>query len=121
VPLDRRQYRALAVATALLFLAVSLIPGSGTPNTGHADKLLHAVGYAALAWLGARALPATSPTDALGVLLTVVAFGAGVELVQPFVGRSASVLDAVANLIGATAGLVFWRAQATSTADALAD
>jgi VanZ family protein len=40
---------------------------------------------------------------------------------QPLVGRNASLLDAIANLVGATAGLVFWRAQATSATDVLAD
>jgi VanZ family protein len=121
VSLDRPQYRALAVALALLILAVSMIPGSGTPDTGHADKLLHTAGYAVLAWLGARALPATSRIDAAGVLVAVVLFGAGVELLQPIVGRHTSLLDAIANLVGATAGLVCWHVRATSTADPLAD
>lgn len=103
--LDRRQYRALAVGVAVLILAVSLIPGSGMPDTGHVDKLLHAAGYAVLAWLGARGLPATSRTDALGILVAVVLFGAGVELLQPLVGRNASVLDAMADLVGAVAGV----------------
>jgi VanZ family protein len=105
--LDPRQYRALAVALALVILAASLIPASGTPDTGHTDKLLHAAGYAVLAWLGARALPASSRTDAAGVLVAVVAFGAGVELLQPLVGRNASRLDALANLVGAVAGMTY--------------
>lgn len=43
------------------------------------------------------------------------------ELLQPLVGRTANLLDGIANLVSATARLLFWRFQATSTAGPLAD
>ena len=45
----------------------------------------------------------------VGVSLAVTAFGAGVEVVQPTVGRTASVLDALANAAGAALGVLATR------------
>lgn len=102
-------HRVVAPVLALVVLAASLAPISGGVSTAvgtglGADKLLHAVGYAALTWTVASAVGAPTVRRLAAIVLVVTAFGAGVELVQPLVGRTASLLDALANLAGAVAG-----------------
>ena len=77
---------------------------AGAAAAFSADKLLHGIGYAALTFAVARAARARAPRRLAAVVLAVTALGVGVELVQPLVGRTASPLDALANLGGAVAG-----------------
>lgn len=96
------------VASAVL--VASLVPlgsaGSGVPG---ADKLLHAVGYgllcaAVLRWRRPGALG-----GALAAIAAVATYGAGVELLQGAVPtRSPSLLDALANALGATLVAAVW-------------
>jgi len=95
--------------------ASSADPVSSTPGT---DKLVHAVGYAAVAYTLGRALPARVRRGAdgppiavlLGVVAVATAIGAGVEISQGIVpGRDPSALDGVANAVGAVVGVVLWR------------
>ena len=105
-----RRWRVLAVVSIVAVLAGSLAPGStagGLP--AGADKLLHAVGYAVVAVSLAGARRAETARTLVSVVLAAALLGVGIEVVQPAVGRTASVLDAVANLLGATAGAVGWR------------
>ncbi|GAA0647150.1 hypothetical protein GCM10009019_06910 [Salarchaeum japonicum] len=92
--------RRWAILWAVVVLVASLLP-AGPPSGGGlpVDKLLHVAGYAVLAWLVAR-------ESSLPVAVAVaVAFGLCVEGVQALVAwRTASVLDAAANLTGALAG-----------------
>lgn len=105
--------RVVVAVLALVVLGASLAPIPGnvsTASTGAvgADKLLHAVAYAGLTFAVATAVDTRNPRRLAGVVLAVTAFGAGVELVQPFVGRTASLLDALANLAGSLAGALLW-------------
>jgi VanZ family protein len=98
---------------ALVVLGASLAPVPGTVSTAStgtvgADKLLHAVAYAGLTFAVATAVDTRSPGRLAGVVLAVTAFGVAVELVQPFVGRTASLLDALADLAGSLAGALSW-------------
>jgi len=106
----RRPWARRAVGLAVVVLAASLVPASGggslPPN---ADKLLHLAGYAAVAFAAAMALDDDTDRALVGVALAVTAFGAGVEVVQPTVGRTASVLDALANAAGAALGVLATR------------
>ncbi len=104
---------ASAVAAAVLVAVVSTRPGAGEPPAFvHADKLLHVLGYAGLAMLWLRASkPAGTPTVAAWKVVLVVVgvslFGGVLELVQQTVpGRTASVLDGVANCLGAVGGVL---------------
>ncbi|MFC7135578.1 VanZ family protein [Halobaculum litoreum] len=120
---DDRRRLAVFVAVAATVVVASLLPGpsaaGGEPTPDAAppgtDLVLHAAGYAAVAYAMARALPARDRRrDALvplaGVVVAAVALGAGVELAQGLVpGRTPSVLDAVANAVGALAGVLWWR------------
>lgn len=105
--------RVVVAVLALVVLGASLAPIPGSVSTASggavgADKLLHAVGYAGLTFAVATAVSTRNPRRLAGVVLAVTAFGAGVELVQPFVGRTASLWDALANLVGSLAGALLW-------------
>ena len=75
------------------------------------DKLAHFVGYMALAWLLALALGRICRFW-LATALTIVILGAyGVldELTQPWVGRTADLMDYLADLVGCAAGIAVSR------------
>ncbi|ESP88766.1 VanZ family protein [Candidatus Halobonum tyrrellensis] len=120
-PTPRGRWLAVVVVAGVVVVA-SLVPrpaGGVAVTVGPvgADKLLHAAGYATVAFLLARAFrvrerrPVRVPF-ALGVAAAAaVALGGGVELLQSAVpGRTASVADAGANLVGAVGGAAAWRA-----------
>jgi VanZ family protein len=98
--------RGVLAVTVLVSLAVLFAPGSDVPSAPPGvDKLVHLALFLALAlagrWAGIRARP-------LAVLL--VAYAALSEVVQALsdLQRSGSVLDWVADLIGAVLGLLLW-------------
>jgi hypothetical protein len=122
---SRERWLGLAGLVACGLVAASLVPptlvfgsssGGGTTTLGPlglvgADKWLHAVGYAVLA---GTLVPAVSRADSdrgrrRVVLLAVTVatgVGLGVELLQwPHPGRTASLADATANLVGAVFGV----------------
>ena len=99
------------IAWAAVILTLTSIPAPEFAPVGAfafpgADKLVHAVLYGVLGALLARAVGATAPRRALGrVLLGVVLFAVVDEWHQRFIpGRSAEMLDIVADLSGAGAG-----------------
>ena len=102
----------LPVAVALIVLAASLVPGGGGGGTigpVRVDKLLHVVGYAVLAGTSLYALRAPTRRTALVVFVLVTAFGGVVELLQaPVPGRAMSLLDLVADGVGAALGIAGW-------------
>lgn len=101
----RRRWAALAVGLSVVVLAASLVPASGGQRLpAGADKLAHAVGYAAVAFAAGMTPEEATDRALAGVVLAVAAFGAGIEVVQPTVGRTTSLLDALANLAGAALG-----------------
>ena len=105
------------VGYALALFAVSADPqpvGAGLAN----DKLLHALAYAVLAWLGCRAGRGVVPGGRGGAASTGLALallhGAGVELCQRSIpGRHGSVGDFLADVLGAGIGVALaslrWR------------
>jgi len=97
---------------AVVVLAASLVPGGGGGGTigpVGVDKLLHVVGYAALAAASLFALRTRTRRTMLVVAVVVTAFGGVVELLQGFVpGRAVSGLDLVADAVGAVTGVVAW-------------
>ncbi len=110
-----RSRRWLPIAVALAILAASLLPGSTSSAAGGAvgpvgvDKLLHAVGYAVLAAVVLAALRRPTGREVLAVVVLVTAFGGAVEILQaPVPGRSVSVLDLVADAVGAVLGAAGW-------------
>lgn len=95
---------ALAVAITVAALVGSLLPRVPMPEGPFGDKILHAAGYAALAFFWRRALQ--GPTVGL-LLIAVVGFGALVECLQGLTPwRSFEWADMLANGTGATIGLL---------------
>lgn len=105
--------RTPLVALTVVVVVASLVPtpGSGEPVApAGSDKLVHAVGYAALAFaVGWAREDRTTATVALAVGGATL-LGGGVELAQTLVpGRDPSAFDGVANALGAGVGAVAWR------------
>ena len=100
-----------------LFVQSSLPALLPTPGDLPLDKLAHFGAYAVLGALCMRALAArpVAPRLARAALMSVLwcgLYGISDEIHQMFVpGRSAEVLDAAADLLGAVAGvLLYWKA-----------
>ncbi|GLQ20693.1 VanZ family protein [Algimonas porphyrae] len=93
-------FRILAVAVATVILVLSLQPFTGSLGVNHADKVQHLLAYGLLAGLMALGWPRCRP---VWIVAIAALFGLGVELAQGVMsqGRTASGLDALANLIGA--------------------
>ncbi|MFC7167491.1 VanZ family protein [Halospeciosus flavus] len=74
------------------------------------DKWLHAVGYAGLSFLVAAAFGRRGWRSLTAVVALVVVFGGAIELVQGALPwRSASVLDLLADAVGALVGVAAYR------------
>lgn len=96
---------------AAIFYVSSMSQPPGVPGP-ISDKWLHAVAYAGLAWLLARALSLGRPERVTwqmtaGAVLLASAYGATDEWHQAFVpGRLADVRDFMADAVGAGLGAV---------------
>jgi VanZ family protein len=118
---SRRRWRAVAGLVAVAIVVASLLPpellvGPGPPTDPRgpfglvgADKWLHAIGYAVLAGTLVPGVADDPDRPAVGGYLLAVglatALGLGVELLQwPHPGRTASLADGAANLVGAATG-----------------
>ncbi|MFN4088781.1 MAG: VanZ family protein [Alphaproteobacteria bacterium] len=88
---------------AVVVLVGSLTPAADMPEIGVSDKLQHFGAYAALAFVAVLAWPSRQPLGL--VLIGLAVAGPVIELLQLLVpGRSASVVDAVADVVGVTVG-----------------
>lgn len=91
----------LSAAGVILALLVLMLTPSVTPPgpDAYADKIWHVIGFFAIA-LSLQVAGAWR--DRLGAALLAVLIGAGVEVVQDWVGRERSVADLIADAGGAT-------------------
>lgn len=107
-----RSRRWLPLAVALLILVASLVPGGGGGGTlgpVGVDKLLHVAGYAVLAGTSLWTLRDRRLGTTLAVVVLVTGYGGVVELLQgPVPGRAVSLLDLVADAVGALLGVAGW-------------
>lgn len=99
----------LVAAWMAAVAVVSLAPvrGPDVEIVFGADKWAHAVFYAVLGWLGARAARRSgAPLIAAWAIALSIAtlYGAGMEWLQGQVGRDASLADGVADMVGAAIG-----------------
>jgi VanZ family protein len=105
---------AVALGYATVVLVASLLPasGSGLGATGPlglvaVDLWLHAVGYAVLAVVVAIAVEARGRDALSAVVVAVVLYGLLIEGLQGLAPtRALSLLDALANAVGAVTGAV---------------
>jgi VanZ family protein len=90
-------------AAAIAVATLSLMPRATEPPVSIGDKAEHLLAYVGLGLLGAAT--ARSRAGVLSTILGLVAFGAGLELLQVFSpGRSPELADALVNLAGAILG-----------------
>jgi VanZ family protein len=115
LPPDRSiLWRLLLAGYWLTLLVATHLPVrvAGLPRN-QADKLVHFVAYAILAWLLSTAWQASvgrlNARHLKFVWLAVVLYGAVDEITQPLVGRTASVIDWLSDAAGAALGLVIFQ------------
>lgn len=107
-------WRVLLAGYWLTLLVATHLPTqvAGLPRN-QADKLIHFVAYAVLAWLLATAWQASvgrlNTRHLKFVWLVVVLYGAIDEVTQPLVGRTMSLADWLADAAGAAIGLMVFQ------------
>lgn len=99
-------FAALMMAVAIAYL--SLMPVNEGPAPVFSDKVNHFLAYAGLA---APLTLALHPKRWLSAVIVAAVYGIGLEFAQAMggAGREGSVLDAMANFIGALAGAALIR------------
>ena len=90
---------AVTLALAVIIAALTLAPMPASGPAG-SDKAYHVLAFACLAF----PLPLVWPRLTLWVVLSVIAYGGAIEVIQPFFGRQAQWADLVADAIGAVIG-----------------
>lgn len=95
----------LSVSATLIALAAisvaSLSPVGSAGDPGSADKTMHVLAYA----LAVIPLAAVPPKPRLRIALGAIIWSGAIELLQPFVGRTANFSDLMANATGVLLGL----------------
>ena len=102
-----RRWLPPATWAALILVLTSIpVPSVDAGGIPHLDKLVHFALYAGLGWLVKRALRSRRPLTLTGALVAIAAFAAVDEWHQQFFARDPAALDWIADVIGATAGLL---------------
>ena len=105
LPVSLRMPLRIGVGAYSLFITWASLRSAGTGGAiPHMDKVLHLLVYACLAFGIALAWPKLSK---MKVFWGCVAFGGIMELAQGFtgIGRTASLMDGLANSLGAALGV----------------
>ena len=117
--LSARRRRISRWGLAALWLAAFIgthIPAERVPELHASDKILHAAGYAVLAtalWL-VLAADGIGRARRIAVALSVLIFYAAMdEATQPWVNRSASIADWLADGTGVVVAVAVWEAIAS--------
>jgi VanZ like family len=93
-----RAWRIVFLASLVGTFVLALIPMHGQASFSHQDKVMHALVFAVLAWLGWRA-GWRRPATLFGILVTC---GLCIEVTQAFTPtRQAEFLDLLADAVGA--------------------
>lgn len=99
----RRAWVAATLGLAVVIGVLTLMPTDTLPSShDHWDKIAHLVAFLALVFPTAVLWPRASAW----VGLLAVVYGGGIELVQPYAGRSAELGDLLADMIGVGLGIV---------------
>jgi VanZ family protein len=105
----RTWVRAITVAVAVGIVAVSMLP-IPQPQVGDvplADKIAHGLAYVVLGFLlFASQLPGPRPRLVLVSITGSLVLGGLIELVQPLASRHRELGDLIADLVGATVGVL---------------
>lgn len=92
----------LTLCLAVVIARAALMPPGDGPPLPIGDKLAHFLAFAALC----MPLAAAHPRDLYWLVPAALALGAGIELVQPLVGRVADIGDFIADMAGIGAGVL---------------
>ena len=102
-----RRWLPPAVWAALILVLTSIPSLPETPGgIPHLDKVVHFALYAGQGWLMSRALRTRRPAALAWTLAAIIAFAAFDEWHQQFFARDPSLLDWVADVIGASTGVM---------------
>jgi CRP/FNR family cyclic AMP-dependent transcriptional regulator len=95
--------RNLLILTAVVGLIITIVASleGGKDSTLEVDKILHFVGYAALAMVVVLAL---KPKVYIPALLGLIALGVTIEFIQPLNSRGFEIADMVADAVGVAVG-----------------
>jgi len=110
-----RQADTLAFGLALVIGVLSLLPLDKLPEVAVSDKLEHLLAYGLLGLLAT--LRRRTPRALFLTLLLIIAYGAAIEYLQPYVGRFMELGDFIANSSGALLGALIarWARHRTAT------
>ncbi len=113
--IGRSRWLVAAIGLTVCVFVISHLPlPEGTfpadLGTGVGDKVPHGVVYGGLAWLYLLALASRGHSlwRPIGVVLLVLAIGAVDEVTQLLVGRSCSLIDWLADVVGISLAGVVW-------------
>ena len=97
-------YLTIAIASFILFLSLQPMKEENTELLV-SDKLLHIIAY------GVMVLPVLLERVFPQLLICIIALGYGglIELIQPFTGREADIMDFFANAAGIILGILVAR------------
>ena len=95
--------RNLLILTAVVGLIIAVVASleGGKGTTLEVDKILHFMGYAALAAVFVLAL---RPKAYVPALTGLIALGIGIEFIQPLNSRGFEIADMLANAVGVGVG-----------------
>jgi VanZ family protein len=100
-----RQDHAAYAVTFTIALAIALgtlLPNEQLPDTQTSDKAIHLIAFALLT----LPLSFAGAVDKVRLFMVSLCFGAAIELIQPYVGRSGEWLDFGADAAGAALGVL---------------
>ncbi len=105
---NQRTVRVLFWLTLLMVLGLSLWPNPFNTHSFHiSDKVGHFLAYLALGGLVGVGWPVKGVRHVLTALIALIILGGIIEIAQtiPWIGRTASWLDLLADALGALTGL----------------
>ncbi len=112
-------FRIASVLVLIAVLVLSFLPSdSADPMrvfSWNSVDLSHVVAYASLAGAALLSVPKLTLWQGIGIVVTISLLGGVIELLQPLVGRTTSVVDFAENEVGVAIGIaiscVYWFGQ----------
>lgn len=105
--MSARRWLPPAMWAAMILILTSVpTPSDVSGGMPHLDTVVHFVLYAGQGWFVTRALRSRRPVTRVGALLAIAAFAAFDEWHQRFFARDPAIVDWIADVIGASAGIV---------------
>lgn len=111
--------RVAAVLVLVAVLVLSFLPSdSADPMrvfSWNSVDLSHVVAYAALAGTALLSVHKLTPWQGIGIVFAISLLGLAIEVLQPLVGRTTSIVDFTENEVGVAVGIavfcVYWVGQ----------